>query len=324
MRILKPLILRDSYYDAVEREIQRIFDKLIYIPIFKILRERLSEFQNAGNALIDSIRLGLVWYDDGHFRGKFSAKISKELRSIGAKYDARSSSWKLASGDVPADVRIAQVTADSRYRKIYENVTRTLDVIDPSQVDSVSQTKENYEKTISSMETDFQKTVPKGRAPATARSRIAIEAQLTPEMKAQIAEDWGENLNLYIKGWMQENVLKLREQIQPHVLGGGRAQALVKSIQDNYGVSQRKAKFLARQETALLMSKFQETRYLDMGVTRYRWSDAHDRRVRHDHHDLNGKIFSFSNPPITNRKTGARNNPGQDYNCRCVAIPIIE
>ena len=41
------------------------------------------------------------------------------------------------------------------------------------------------------------------------------------------------------------------------------------------------------------------------------------------HKDLDGKIFEFANPPITNEK-GDRNNPGEDWQCRCEAIPIVE
>jgi SPP1 gp7 family putative phage head morphogenesis protein len=63
-------------------------------------------------------------------------------------------------------------------------------------------------------------------------------------------------------------------------------------IMDNYGVGQRKAKFLARQETALLMSKFHEQRYKEIGVTKYIWSTSNDGdRVRDDHKVLNNKVF---------------------------------
>ena len=105
---------------------------------------------------------------------------------------------------------------------------------------------------------------------------------------------------------------------------GSRAENMVKTIISEYGVSRRKAKFLARQETALLMSKYQEERFKDVGVTKYRWSAAMDARTRPDHKLLDGKIISWDSPPITNRKTGARNHAGADYNCRCVAIAIAE
>jgi uncharacterized protein with gpF-like domain len=38
---------------------------------------------------------------------------------------------------------------------------------------------------------------------------------------------------------------------------------------------------------------------------------------------LNGMKFSWTEPPITNKQTGARNNPGCDFGCRCLALPVI-
>lgn len=333
MRYLEPLKLQERYYARIETEIQRVFYRLIFMPLVAIMRGRLHlpglSLQNSGNPLLDAIRLGRVWYEDGQFRGQFSAKISLELKRIGARYDGRTRTWHVGVGDVPSDIKFVQATADARYVALKEKLVRALDDVDVDGVDLISKTQAHYEKTITEIEADMRATIPAKLAerdddhPASARTKIAIESDLSVEQVRRIAEEWGDNLDLYIKGWAKENVLKLRAEIQPIILGGGRAESLVKAIQDNYGVATRKAKFLARQETALLMSKYQETRYGDMGITHYRWSDSHDRRVRHDHHVLNGKVFAFANPPISNRKSGARNNPGQDFNCRCIAIPIV-
>jgi SPP1 gp7 family putative phage head morphogenesis protein len=52
----------------------------------------------------------------------------------------------------------------------------------------------------------------------------------------------------------------------------------------------------------------------NIGVEKCRWSTSLDERVRPSHRVLEGKIFSYDNlPPEYN-----------DYNCRCVLIPIIE
>jgi uncharacterized protein with gpF-like domain len=39
---------------------------------------------------------------------------------------------------------------------------------------------------------------------------------------------------------------------------------------------------------------------------------------------MNGKIFSFDNPPVVDKKTGRKANHSEDYNCRCVAIPALD
>lgn len=122
--------------------------------------------------------------------------------------------------------------------------------------------------------------------------------------------------------------MKLRKQVMAAAFRGNRYDALVKTIQRSYGVTVSKAKFLAHQETNLLMAKFKETRYTDAGIVEYRWrcvtgSKLHP--VRPSHKALDGKIFRFDDPPITTPPSEAprRNNPGEDYGCRCTAVPVV-
>lgn len=325
MRYLEPLKLQERYYARIETEIQRVFYHLIFMPLVKIMRMRHADFvafSNSENALISAIRLGRVWYEDGQFRGQFSAKISLELKRIGARYDGRTRTWHAGVGDVPSDIKFAQATADARYVALKEKLVRALDDVDVDGIDLISKTQAHYEKTITEIEADMHATIPAKLAerdadhPASARTKIAIESDLSVEQVRRIAEEWGDNLDLYIKGWAKENILKLRAEISPQILAGGRAESLVKAIQENYGVAARKAKFLARQETALLMTSYQKNRYLDMGITKFKWSTSHDSRVRHDHRALNGKIFDINSPPVVDRRTGKRALPGQDWGCR--------
>lgn len=333
MKTIAPLILKDRYYDAIEAEIKRILQDIIYRPLLKILgmrqREISREIKNSRSALHDAISAGTIWYDDGQFKGRFNARTSAAIIRLGGIYNVKARTYSLLAAKLPTDLKFAQTAANQKYELMRTQMLSVIDNMNPEEVDKISRAKEEYERTITHMESDLQKTLPKTVGPkidnpASAVSRITVEAKLTDAQREIIARDWGQNLDLYIKKWTGNNILKLREQIQPHVMAGGRAEGLVKVIQDNYGIATRKAKFLARQETALLMSKFQETRYKDIGIRKYRWSSAHDARVRHDHNLLNGKVFDFDLPPVSNRKTGARNNPGQDFNCRCVAIPLVE
>ena len=63
-------------------------------------------------------------------------------------------------------------------------------------------------------------------------------------------------------------------------------------------------------------------RAVNTGHTRYIWQTAGDQRVRDTHRVLNGKIFDFNNPPIID-ELGNRGNPGEDYQCRCIARIIL-
>ena len=316
MRQLHALPLRQKYWSAIEESINKAIAAVLFQPLAVAVTTGHASYEilNTGNALLDAIRDGLVWYEQDHFAGEFNSRITMELRQIGAIFNAPSRTWSLPRDLIPTDIRFAQAAADERYAKIREAFLYTLDNINVDSINRFVNFSEEYGQAIDWMEGDFQKTL----------SAITIPVQLTPDNRKMIAQQWGQNLDLYVKDWVSENIIKLRQDVQANAFSGRRANDLVALIQQNYGVSQRKATFLARQETSLLMSKFRETRYTDLGCKRYRWSTSHDERVRHDHHDLNGKIYSWDMPPVTNRKTGARNNPGEDFGCRCVAIALIE
>lgn len=306
--------LRDRYWRLIQAEIQRVLDEVFYRPLADVLGEDEFEITNAWGALHRAVVEGRVWYDDGAFRGDFSAAITLELRQLGAKFFRKTATWSLARDLVPPEVSTAQAVADSRYESLKRDFLVTLDQIKIKSIDRHAKLEDRYSKAIEWLDDDFEKTV----------KAITIPPVLTDEQRTIIARDWSKNLELHIKGWTAENIIALREKVQSNAFDGRRASDLVSLLKENYGVGQRKAEFLARQETALLMSKFQESRYASVGVRRYRWSGANDARERPDHRELNNKIFSFDDPPVTDRRTGARNNPGEDYNCRCIAVPIIE
>lgn len=303
-------------WQRIEEEIDAIFADLFYKPMQAIMDEPHPEYYNAApgeSALDKAVSAGTVWYDDGAFHGQFNARISADLRKIGATYNMRSKTFSLLLADLPVDIRMSQARADGRYDALRRGLLRTLADINVESIDKVFQTTGAYRKTIEWINDDFEKTV----------KNIAIPATLTEGQRDQLASQWGQNLNLYIKKWSAKNIIELRAKIQDETFKGNRAASLEAMIKQNYGVSRRKAEFLARQETSLLLSKYRESRYAEIGVTEYKWSTSHDERVRSSHRHLNGKIFSFAFPPVTDPKTGARNNPGEDFNCRCVAIPVV-
>jgi SPP1 gp7 family putative phage head morphogenesis protein len=101
------------------------------------------------------------------------------------------------------------------------------------------------------------------------------------------------------------------------------AMTIAKALQDRVSVSQSRAQLIARDQTLKANAALAHHRMRAAGVERYRWSGSLDARERPMHLELEGQVFSFDDPPETN-EDGDRNNPGEDYQCRCVAIPIIE
>ena len=91
-------------------------------------------------------------------------------------------------------------------------------------------------------------------------------------------------------------------------------------IQRALKVSESRARFWARDQALKFNAGVTRQRAKGVGLDRYEWVTT--GVARPDHADLEGQIFSFDSPPVTNAN-GDRNNPGEDYNCRCVALLVV-
>lgn len=58
-------------------------------------------------------------------------------------------------------------------------------------------------------------------------------------------------------------------------------------------------------------------RHQEMGINKFQWTDSGDSRIRIRHRELNGNIYSYSDPL-------SEGLPGTPFRCRCVAIPIFD
>ena len=93
---------------------------------------------------------------------------------------------------------------------------------------------------------------------------------------------------------------------------------LSKLIEADAGISKRRARTIARDQTGKLYAEAQKVTQQSTGINYYTWSTSNDSRVRDTHASKEGETFSWDNPPSD---TG---HPGEDINCRCVAIPLVE
>ena len=130
-----------------------------------------------------------------------------------------------------------------------------------------------------------------------------------------------------IKSLPLEAAQKVHEWTQIGLANGQRYPAIAKRIQTELGnVTKSRAITIARTETARTRSNFTEARAKAIGSTHYRWHTVGDGSVRRSHSELDGKVFSWNDPPITDYGKGGtpiRSHPGCVFNCRCWAEPIF-
>ncbi len=138
----------------------------------------------------------------------------------------------------------------------------------------------------------------------------------------EMLEKWvSANVDL-IKTVPKDSLGSLKEKVYSDYMNGRSTTNIVKELQRQYGLDKRRARLIARDQTAKLNANITQSQQREAGVSKYKWSTVGDARVRDSHDDLNGKIFSWDDPPETDG--GRRCHPGEDYQCRCCAIPVFD
>lgn len=102
-----------------------------------------------------------------------------------------------------------------------------------------------------------------------------------------------------------------------------RAKEVAAEIMRSGEVTKSRAVLIARTETARTAETLTQARAQAIGSTHYIWHTSEDSTVRPDHKILDGKVFAWNDPPVADRHSGARANPGRIFNCRCFSEPII-
>ncbi|WP_186096944.1 phage minor head protein [Burkholderia gladioli] len=102
-----------------------------------------------------------------------------------------------------------------------------------------------------------------------------------------------------------------------------RSSEIAKMIAASGEVAASRATMIARTEVSRASTVLTEARAARIGSPGYFWRDVGDGAVREDHRELNGQFFSWDDPPIADKRTGARAHPGCIYNCRCWADPVV-
>lgn len=103
---------------------------------------------------------------------------------------------------------------------------------------------------------------------------------------------------------------------------GDRADKLIAQLQGlEPGYPEFAARRLARTEIAKSQSLLVEAQAKDAGVTHYVWCTMDDEAVRDSHKKLDGQIFRFDD--LSDKDGDGCPAPGQIYNCRCYARPLL-
>ena len=144
----------------------------------------------------------------------------------------------------------------------------------------------------------------------------------------------------YLDATVKDNVRLIKSipdqyltQVESIVLGnmraGMRPSAINKQLQDQFGVTERRARVISRDQVSKASNGLAKKRMESSGFKYFQWIDSKDSRVRSRHKHIANKvtkygkgIYSFSDLPLNDK--GIPIAPSDDIQCRCVMRPVLE
>ncbi len=120
-----------------------------------------------------------------------------------------------------------------------------------------------------------------------------------------------------IRSVAEDHLDRVADAVEDGFKRGSRASVVAERIAEATGITQRRAKTIARDQIATLQGQVVAARQQRLGIERYRWRTVGDARVRTAHALREGRIFRWDQPPNDG-------HPGQPINCRCYAEPVLE
>jgi len=315
--VLEPVQENEEIVNTIQHFIEWALNQVLLKPILDVLEQYKPQAkQNSIDYLQDAINKGLIMYDANNkrFTGSFNASIASSLRKLGADFDG--DGFVIQQYSLPSSLQTAITQARQKNEFISQKI---IEAFSTQQMQTLLKNI-SFENVYTQFINDLDKQMMQN-----AEDVISIQPVYNTKIKKQIAEAYSNNLKLYIKDFTDDKIVALRQYLQPLILENGyRSEVLQEYLTKSFNVNKAKAKFLARQESSLLMTSYTEARYQSEGIKKFIWSSSGDSRVRPEHKLLNGKEFSFNDLPIIDSKTGERGLPGQAFGCRCRMKPVVD
>ena len=120
METLRPVEVNEYYINRVAYGLKKYFWTVLFKPIFDILNN--NSVINSKNALLNAIKSGRVYYQDGAFRtiDRFSNAVAAELEKMGAVF--RYNAYFIPKSSIPVEyastLAIAEAQAAAKARAI--------------------------------------------------------------------------------------------------------------------------------------------------------------------------------------------------------------
>lgn len=156
------------------------------------------------------------------------------------------------------------------------------------------------------------------------RSQYGVDpTKEDPVRFSQLMERWAKTNALLIQDIPTKTMNQIKDATIETLQSGRNVDDMTTEVYDimseRTDVTDSRAKLIARDQVSKLNGALTQQRQRDIGVEGYIWRTVGDERVRDTHEEQDGKFFTWDNPPSETDD----NHPGEDYQCRCWAEPVL-
>ncbi|CAB3664611.1 hypothetical protein LMG26696_03554 [Achromobacter pulmonis] len=149
---------------------------------------------------------------------------------------------------------------------------------------------------------------------------FSVQFQMTRAANDVFQATVQENVGL-IKSIASEYLTEVQGMVMRSVTQGRDLEGLVEDLQKRYGITKRRAAFIARDQNNKATATITRVRQQGLGIKQAKW--RHSRGGKHprkSHQDADGEIYDVDKGMLIDDEYI---RPGELPNCRCVAISII-
>ena len=150
---------------------------------------------------------------------------------------------------------------------------------------------------------------------------FTVRLRMTPFQQEALQASMAENVGL-IKSIGSEYLNRVQTHVWQSVPSGFDLATLSKNLQNDFGVTKRRADFIARDQAYKANAVIESARRRELGIKKAIWLHSHaGKQPRPSHVKASGKEFDVSKGMYLD---GEWVLPGQLINCRCGSKSIIE
>lgn len=162
------------------------------------------------------------------------------------------------------------------------------------------------------------------------RTSVYQKEQIQRQIKAALGVDIylaDRKVASLIDGFVSENVALIKDlpakvlsDIEKTVTRGisnaVNHRDLAKELEEKFELGENRAKLIARDQINKFYGQVNAARQEEIGVKQFIWRTSQDERVRPEHQEREGNIYSYDDPPDGEL-------PGEPIQCRCYAEPVF-